>query len=308
MFQFRLRTDLPFDRDAAAGFLPWIIGFMVFLCVITVAAALTVERVADRWRQGLAGNLTVELPFAPDLDTGKRAEALDAAVNLVTETPGITGAAVLDDDQIAALLSPWLGPDATQLDVPLPTMIAVTRRTDVPIDLKALQAKLDTLVAGAQVDDHGDWVADALVFLRSLQALAAALAGLALAAAALTVIFVTRTGLATHRAVIEVVHLIGAPDRYIARQFQAQALKLGILGGIVGLACGAGTVIGVDKLLAFAARQSLSPGMPAPTGLSFDFRLLPWQWAVLAVLPLVVALVAMMTARFTVLRSLARMP
>ena len=306
---FKLRSDLPFDRDAAAGFLPWIIGFMVFLCVITIAAALTVERVADRWRQGLAGNLTVELPFAADLDTGKRAEQLDAAVNLVTETPGITGAAVLDDDQIAALLAPWLGPDATQLDVPLPTMIAVTRRTDVPIDLKTLQVKLDKVVPGAQVDDHGDWVADALVFLRSLQALSAALAGLALGAAALTVIFVTRTGLSTHHAVIEVVHLIGAPDRYIARQFQGQALKLGIVGGIVGLACGAGTVIGVDKLLSLAAGRGLSPGTTgAGPALTFDFRLLPWQWAVLALLPVVVAIVAMLTARITVLRSLARMP
>ena len=127
------------------------------------------------------------------------------------------------------------------------------------------------------------------------------LAGLALGAAALTVIFVTRTGLATHRGVIEVVHLIGAPDRYIARQFQGQALKLGILGGIAGLACGAGTVLGVDRLLS-AARGG------GGTSLSFDFRLLPWQWVVLGALPVVVALVAMITARMTVLRSLARMP
>ena len=106
----------------------------------------------------------------------------------------------------------------------------------------------------------------------------------------------------------ETQHLIGAPDRYIARQFQAQALKLGIFGGIVGLACGAGTVLGIDRLLSFAARQSLAPGMTSGAGLSFDFRLLPWQWIVLALLPVVVAIVAMMTARITVLRSLARMP
>ena len=167
-----MRSDLPLDKDAAARFLPWIIGFMVYLCVITVAAALTVERVAEHWRQGLAGNLTVELPFPPDFDTAKRAEALDGAVNLVTSTPGITGAAVLDDDQISALLAPWLGPDATQLDIPLPTMVAVTRRTDATVDLKDLQAKLQAFVPGALVDDHGDWVSDALVFLRSIQALA----------------------------------------------------------------------------------------------------------------------------------------
>jgi cell division transport system permease protein len=295
------RSDLPLNRDASARFLPWIIGFMTYLCIIAVAAALSVDRVAERWRQGLAGNLTVELPFAPDLETEKRAEQLDQAMELVTGTPGITGAAVLEDNQIAALLEPWLGPDATQLDVPLPTMIAVTRRTDATVDLPDLKAKLRQIVPGAEVDDHGDWVSDALGFLRSLQALAAALSALALAAAALTVIFVTRTGLATHRGVIEVVHLIGAPDRYIARQFQVQALKLGILGGVVGLGFGAVTVFGIGRVIAYSLGE-------ANPGLSFDFRLLPWQWVVLAALPLVVALLAMFTARQTVMRSLAKMP
>jgi cell division transport system permease protein len=294
------RSDLPLNRDASARFLPWIIGFMTYLCVIAVAAALTVDRVAERWREGLAGNLTVELPFAPDLETEKRAEQLDQAMEFVTDTPGITGATVLEDHEIAALLEPWLGPDATQLDVPLPTMIAVTRRTDATIDLAGLKARLEEIVPGAEVDDHGDWVADALGFLRSLQALAAALSALALGAAALTVIFVTRTGLATHRGVIEVVHLIGAPDRYIARQFQAQALRLGILGGIVGLGFGAATVLGIGRVVAY----SLDAANP---GLALDFRLLPWQWVVLGALPLVVALLAMFTARRTVLRSLAKM-
>jgi cell division transport system permease protein len=294
------RSDLPLNRDASARFLPWIIGFMVYLCVIAVAAALTVDRVAERWRQGLAGNLTVELPFPADLETEKRAEQLDQAMELVTGTPGVTGATVLEDSQIAALLEPWLGPDATQLDVPLPTMIAVTRRTDSTIDLADLKARLQQIVPGAAVDDHGDWVADALGFLRSLQALAAALSALALAAAALTVIFVTRTGLATHRGVIEVVHLIGAPDRYIARQFQAQALKLGFLGGVVGLGFGAATVLGIGRVIAY----SLGAANP---GLTFDFRLLPWQWIVLGALPLIVALLAMFTARRTVMHSLAKM-
>jgi cell division transport system permease protein len=296
-----MRSDLPLDRDAAARFLPWIIGFMVFLSVLAVAAALTVDRVAERWRQGLAGNLTVELPFPPELGAGERAEQLDKVVNFVTATPGITGATVLDDTDITALLSPWLGPEASQLDVPLPTMIAVSRRTDTPVDLADLRNRLQSVVPGAQVDDHGDWVSGALVFLRSLQALAAALSALALGAAALTVIFVTRTGLATHRGVIEVVHLIGAPDSYIARQFQSQALKLGILGGVVGLAFAAATIMGVDRLIALAA----GAGNP---NLAFDFRLLPWQWGMLVLLPLLVALIAMLTARMTVLRSLSRLP
>src|SRR3954464_11567191 len=199
-------SDLPLNRDASAHFLPWIIGFMTYLCVIAIAAALSVDRVAEHCRQGLAGTLTVELPFAAELETEKRAEQLDAAMEVIADTPGITGATVLEDQQIAALLEPWLGPDAGQLDVPLPTMIAVTRRTDAAIDLAGLRVKLEQIVPEAQVDAPRDWVSDALGFLRSLQALAAGLSALALAAAVLTVIFVTRTGLKSRRGVSDVVH------------------------------------------------------------------------------------------------------
>jgi cell division transport system permease protein len=44
----------------------------------------------------------------------------------------------------------------------------------------------------------------------------------------------------------------------------------------------------------------------AAPGLSLDLQLLPWQWGVLGLLPFATALIAMVTARWTVLRSLAR--
>ncbi len=38
-------------------------------------------------------------------------------------------------------------------------------------------------------------------------------------------------------------HLIGAPDSYIAQQFQAQSLRLGIVGGVVGTSLAAATLL-----------------------------------------------------------------
>jgi cell division transport system permease protein len=300
-----LRTDLPLDRDAAARFLPWILGFMVYLAALAVGSALVVDRLSAHWQSGLTGNLTIEVPFTDDVSVTERSEILDKVIDLLSATPGVAGTTLLDDREIARLLEPWLGPEASELDIPLPAMIAVTLREDTTLDQEQLQRDLTAIQAGAKVDDHADWIADALSFLRGLKLLAALLTGLVLTATALTIVFVTRTGLSIHRSVIEVVHLIGAPDAYIAGQFQAQSLRLGLLGGIVGTLLAAGTIIGADRLL----QSTGSFGGGSDSGmadLALDLQLLPWQWGVLALLPVATAIIAMITARWTVLRSLAR--
>lgn len=304
---FGMRSDLPLDRDAAARFLPWILGFMVYLAALAVGAAMIVDRLADHWRAGLTGNLTVEIPFDPAMGVADKSVVLDRIIDLLSATPGVAGTTLLDDREIARLLEPWLGTSAAELDIPLPTMIAVTLRPEVPLDRARLQQDLGAIQPGAMVDDHGAWIDDALAFLRSLQVLAGLLTGLVLLATAFTIVFVTRTGLSIHRGVIEIVHLIGAPDSYIARQFQAQALRQGLIGGIVGSLLAAATLYGIDHLV------RMSGAMPAPDAaeisgarLGLHLRLLPWHWAVLGLLPVATALLAMITARLTVLRSLAR--
>ncbi|MBI2253263.1 MAG: hypothetical protein HYU58_01445 [Proteobacteria bacterium] len=300
-----LRTDLPLDRDAAARFLPWILGFMVYLAALAVGSALVVDRLSDHWQSGLTGNLTVEVPFTDDIGVTERSEILDKVIDLLSATPGVAGTTLLDDREIAHLLEPWLGPEASELDIPLPAMIAVTLRESAALDQEQLQRDLTAIQPGAKVDTHADWIADALDFLRGLKLLAALLTGVVLTATALTIVFVTRTGLSIHRSVIEIVHLIGAPDAYIAGQFQAQSLRLGLLGGIVGTLLAAGTIVGADWLLQSAG----SLGGESEIGmadLALDLQLLPWQWGILALLPVATAIIAMMTARWTVLRSLAR--
>src|SRR3546814_8077793 len=54
-------------------------------------------------------------------------------------------------------------------------------------------------------------------------------------AASIMVAFVPRMGLAAHQRSIELLHMIGAQDSYVARQFQNHALRLGLRGGLIGL-------------------------------------------------------------------------
>ena len=69
-----------------------------------------------------------------------------------------------------------------------------------------------------------------------------ALGGIAillLVAAATTAIIVsaTRSALASNREIVEVLHFVGATDRYIAREFERHFLRLGVRAGLVGAVC-----------------------------------------------------------------------
>ncbi|HVJ41461.1 MAG TPA: FtsX-like permease family protein [Dongiaceae bacterium] len=319
------RSDLPLQADPATRFLPWILGFLVYLSALMIGCGLMIEQMAESWQAGLAGNLTVELPIDPGIDAKTRGDRLNAAIDLVTATAGVTGATVLEQAELERLLRPWLGDNVDQLDVALPTMIAVTTDPKAVIDLADLQQRLAAIVAGSRVDNHGDWVNDALHFLHTLQALAAFLVLLVLAAAAATVIFVTRTGLAVHQPVIEILHLVGAQDRYIARQFQAQSFRVSLIGGIIGTLLALGTLGGLAFTLnrrgiGFGEGAHDLPGtavqaLPTATdrlgsflvhSLRFGIELTPWHWLAMAALPVMIAVLAMLTARWTVLRSIHR--
>ena len=107
---------------------------------------------------------------------------------------------------------------------------------------------------------------------------------------------VTRTGLAVHARIIEIAHLVGARDNYVARQIQRHALWLGLVGGAFGLLLAAATWWALGHVVGLVAVPFLPPLQP-------DW--LRWIWIALLV-PLA-GLLAMMTARRTVFATLRRM-
>jgi len=288
------RPTVPLDEDSSARFLPWLVAFMVFLACLALASVFVVERAAARWDRGLKGQLTVQIPAPRDEAT--RPARLEAVIALLQATPGVRGISVLTPAEVARLVEPWLGEGASVLELPLPDLIAVTLDAAAPPDLGQLQQALEAAVPGTRADDHQRWLANLLSLAASVQLGALIVVLLVGLAAVVTVIFVTRTGLEIHRQVIELLHLMGAQDRYIAREFQGHALKLGLRGGLFGFLLAAAALFGLSWL-ASQAEASLLPRL----------ELAPLDWALLALLPVSAALIAMWTARVTVLRTLVRL-
>jgi len=291
---FSHRTDLALDRDPLSRFLPWLIAFMVFLAILALAGALALHHGIDRWSRGMEGTLTVQLPPASDSGTGRR--DVDAVVERLRTTAGVTSADEIPDSGIAALLEPWLGDPDLIGALPLPRLIDVRLADDAAIDADALATDLRGVVPGVVVDDHRVWLDRLVRLVRTVEGLATLVLVLIGLATIGTVVFATRSGLAIHREAIEVLHLIGAQDSYVARQFAGRALRMGLRGGVIGLALAAPTLWAIVHL---ASRLKGGP----LTEITLDVG----SWVLLGTVPLVVAAIATLTARITVIRALARM-
>jgi cell division transport system permease protein len=298
--RWRSRLDIPLHRDGSSRFLPWIIALMVYLAGLALSGTLAVDGALQRWNSSLAGTLTVEIPAAAV--EGKGDGGLGAALVVLRATPGVRHADPLDANATAKLVAPWLGTGLTADELPLPRLVDVRIDPGAPLDLTALRARLETAAPGAVLDDHRLWLDRLVHFARSIEATALAIVALIGAAAVLTVVFTTRTGLAVHHDVIELLHIMGARDGYIARQFAREALRLGLRGGLIGFALAALTLLGLSHAAAATALIGAQVKLLPPLHLTV------WHWIALLLLPAVAALIAMLTARSTVLRALARMP
>lgn len=272
-------------------FVAWAIAMQVFFATLALGGILALDEAEERWRSGDYAVVTVALPAdsAPEVRT--------AALEAMRQTPGVLRAELVSPEGTAALLAPWLrGLDLPE-DLPLPVLIDVGIQPDRSMDWPAAERRLLAAAPDALLDTGMTWVERLIDLARALQALIAVVLAVVAVVAALTVAFATRAGFAASRDAIEIVHWLGARDREVARAFQRRALWLGACGGILG----ASAALAVMFLLGHAGRELDAPILQ-------DLALPLADWPILAAAPLAGVVVAVLTARGTALKSLARMP
>jgi cell division transport system permease protein len=287
------RLDLPLRRDASGRFLPWIIALMVYLAAVGGVALIWLGDTLNQWNESLTSQLTLQLP------ANASAARLDMALGALRQTKGVVWAYLLEPAETAKLLEPWLGVSAPIDSLPLPRLVDVRVDPHATIDYATLRQQLESIIPGSQLDTNRTWIAGIRDFAFRVEGVITAGVVVVTALIVAIIIFTARIGLAIHRSVIELLHLLGAQDAYIARQFQVHALGLGLRGGIIGGVAAAATVV----ILGPAGHMFALP-VPIATYGILDWRL----WLLLIVTGLTAGGVAMVTARITVLRQLARMP
>jgi cell division transport system permease protein len=220
---------------------------------------------------------------------------------MMREFPGVAEVRPYSKDETMRLLEPWLGSGAQFEDLPMPRIIVVRIAAGAAPDLAQLRAELASQVPGAVLDDHRGFVARMRAIAGTAVAGGLGVLSLVLLATVLSVMFATRAAMATNRPVIEVLHLIGAKDSFIAAHFEQHFLQLGLKGGLLG----GGVAI---VLFAFAELSSGwfadTPGGDQLAGVFGTFSIGALGYlAVLAQIGLVAGVTAV-TSRYTVKRTI----
>jgi cell division transport system permease protein len=288
------RFDLPLRQSAASRFLPWTIGGLLYLAVVALAVAAIADEALRLY--GLRAELvTVSLPSVNDAGRGEQNVA--QAVDILRRTPGVRSVVPVPPDEVAALVEPWLDDFKSAADLPLPRLIDVIIEPQAKPDLPALQQRLAEVVAGATVGvealsrDRAERLAAFLRAWGSGAGIAALLGTLALVG------LITWVSLHMNTESVELLRCMGAPDRYLARQFERHALVSSAQGGLIGCALALLTVMG---LLYSSRRMQLAEAV--------ELQLPPLDWVLLACVPVVAALLITAVARVTALWGLARVP
>jgi cell division transport system permease protein len=275
-----------------------VVAIMTFLASITTGAVLLVSASAAEWQSEVASEITVQVrPSAGrdlDHDTAAVAEAMRAQ-------PGILEIKPFTKAESAKLLEPWLGSGLSFDDLPVPRVIVARVQPGVALDLAALRNRVTQAAPTASVDDHRAWIER----MRSMSG-ATVLAGigiliLVIVATIISVSFATRGAMAANRPIVEVLHFVGAGDRYIANRFQRHFLRLGLEGGVIG---------GGVAMLVFGFSESIAGWFAGtPVGDQFaallgTFSLRPSGYLTLAAQAVLIAAITAWASRRTLFATL----
>lgn len=227
----RFETPLVPRNSISGRALVAVVAIMTFLVSLTTGAAVLVTKAAGEWQSDISREMTIQIMPAPgrDLDAGvNRAVAITRAISGVTEVRPYS------KDESMKLLEPWLGSGISLGELPVPRLIVIKIAADATPDLGLLRRTLADQVPGAVVDDHRGWVDRMRAMAGTAIAVGVCVLVLMFAATILSVAFATRGAMATNKAVIEVLHFVGAKNGFIARHFQHHFLVLGLQGGAIG--------------------------------------------------------------------------
>ncbi len=307
-FKTRVQTVAKFARANApivppgsvtGRSLTLVIAIMCFLASLTAGGVYVIFTAANLWTNKISAEITVQIQQR----AGESGEDKTAEITkLLKAQPGIKQVRPFTKEESLKLVEPWIGKSEVLKSFAIPRLIAVEIDRDNAPDISTLKTVIEGKYPGALLDDHGHWRNEIRRLTRLLELAGVGMLLLMAMATAAVIIAAATSALASNREIVSVLNFVGAEEKFIARQFEAHFLKVGIRAGIVGAGLAA---------IVFLCVPYLTEGVSSSVTSEVEIRRLVGAgtldiggYIVLLVVVIAVAAICKMTSRYGVRRIL----
>lgn len=291
------RTNAPIvpPGSVTGGSLTLVVAIMAFLAALTAGGVYVVFNAANVWTNRISAEMTVQIQQrAGDSGDDRTVEI----TRFLSDQNGVRRVTPFTREESLQLVEPWIGKSEVLKTFAIPRLIAVEIDQDNPPDISTLKKVLEAKYPGALLDDHGHWRHEIRRLTRLLELAGIGMLFLMATATAAVIIAAATSALASNREIVSVLNFVGAEEKFIARQFEAHFLKVGIKAGIVGAGLAA---------IVFLCLPYLTEGVSSSATSKAEIRRLIgagtldlYGYIVLLVVVIAVAAICKMTSRYGV--------
>ncbi|MBQ8481322.1 MAG: FtsX-like permease family protein [Alphaproteobacteria bacterium] len=294
------KNEIPIDDEETSVFMYVLSSIYMYLFIIVLAIVMAINTMVESWEKDILGSVTIQVsPIEDDnkkIDTDKTQEQLNKVLQFMENADGVKSVNIIDEKTIERLMTPWLGNKVDINSLPIPQLLDVQLKDNAEINYDEMTRGLHKVTPNASIDNHRLWLNRLLKFAGSLKTLALSVLCMVIGICAFSIYYSTRTSLGINLNSIEILHIIGAQDKYIAKQYAKSYAKIGFFSGVIGLIFAIPSIILVSKY-----------GISTGSGLLNSAGLSTFHWLFMMITPLFSLFYAMGTAYYTVRRSLEKM-
>ena len=294
------RNEITTEDEDTSTFMYVLTSIYMYLFVVVLAIVMAINAMADNWKKDIMGSITVQIIPVEDenkhIDTEKTIEQQNKVLQFMENLSAVESVNALDTQTVEKLMTPWLGNKVDISSLPIPVLLDVKLKTNAELDYDEVTRGLRQISENASVDNHRLWLNRLIKFASSLKNIAMSVLLMVVAICAFSIYYSTRTSLGINLNTIEILHIIGAKDDYIARQYARNFAKIGFFSGMIGLMAAIHCIILVVKY-----------GISTGSGLIKGAQLSTLAWSLIMMTPLFSLLYAMGMSYITVRKSLEKM-
>ena len=294
------RSEISTEDDDTSAFMYVLTSIYMYLFIVVLAIVMAINAMADNWKKDIMGSVTVQIIPVEDenkhIDTEKTQEQQNKVLQYVENLSAVASVKALDAQTVEKLMTPWLGNKVNISSLPIPVLLDVKLKPNSELNYDEVTRGLRQVSENASIDNHRLWLNRLLKFASSLKNIAMTVLFMVIGICAFSIYYSTRTSLGININTIEILHIIGAKDNYIARQYAKNFVKIGFFAGIIGLMAAIPSIILVAKY-----------GVSTGSGLIKGAQLSTLAWSLIMTTPLLSALYAAAVSYLTVKKSLEKM-